>query len=478
MQKNILILHTDAQMQQWLGAAGNSEIHTPHLDSLAREGVYFPNAQTCSGVCVPARAALMTGRYPIANGVTSNSQKLPATEKTMGQYFNEVGYDTAYFGKTHFGVSSDSKSMAQQGWQKYFGIEGYNAYLRSNGLELRYPEKKVAESRARYWNLGQSSISEEHYFEKVLTDQTLEFLQAAREKPFLCMTSWIAPHGPFTPPGRFSEMYDPEKLALAPRSEDELDGKPEAFVQWVLQNQKYVNESELRHFLALVYGMITLVDEQVGRIMGSLRERGLLENTLILFTSDHGDFGTGYGIFGKSWNMIDPLIRVPLIVRAPDSAPQVFDGLVENIDLLPTMLEYSGIDISPSVQGKSFWPLLSGQAFEAKPASFAFNTHESSRFKLAQSTLRRDNWRLIVGEDGPDQLYDVPKDPWNLHNIADAYPEIVRELKDQLLRWQIGAAGLGYNRETAKYWEDETLFWDETRFTGERIKTRGSDPTQ
>lgn len=471
MQKNILILHTDAHMQRWLGIAGNSEIHTPHLDRLAREGVYFPNAQTCSGVCVPARAALMTGRYPIGNGVTCGSQKLSSSEKTMGQYFAEAGYETGYFGKTSFGVGKDVESMARHGWQKYFSVEDYNSYLQENGLGVRYPERKITESRSRYWNLGQSSIPEEHYFEKVLTDRTLEFLQASRKKPFLCMTSWIAPHGPFTPPGRFAKMHDPAKLTLAPRSENELDDKPEEFVRWVLQNQKYVNDNELRDFLALIYGMIALVDEQVGRIMDSLRQHGLLENTLILFTCDHGDFGTGYGIFGKSWNMIDSLIRIPLIVRAPGNKPQVFHGLVENIDLLPTMLEYSGMSVPSSIQGRSFWSLLKGQTFEAKPASFAFNTYESSRFRLAQSTIRSGNWRLIVGEKGPDQLYDVLRDPWNLSNVAAAHPEVANELRGQLLRWQIGAVGLGYNRETAKYWDDETLFWDETRFTGERINS-------
>jgi len=478
MQKNILILHTDAQMQQWLGAAGNSEIHTPHLDQLAREGVYFPNAQTCSGVCMPARAALMTGRYPVANGVTCNEQVLPATEKTMGQYFDEAGYATGYFGKTHFGIGNGPEAMAQHGWQEYFGVADYNQYLRENGLDLRYPEKRVADRRARYWNLGPSAIPEEHYFEKVVADRALEFLQRPHERPFLCVASWIAPHGPFTPPGRFAEMYDPAKLTLAPRSANELENTPEAFARWVTQNQKYVNEAELRVFLSLVYGLISLVDEQVGRILEALRAAGLLENTLLLFASDHGDFGTGYGIFGKSWNMIDPLIRIPLIARAPNGKAQTFDGLVENIDFLPTMLEYSGLPIPASVQGKSFWPLLAGEEWTAKPACFAFNSYESSRYRLAQATIRRDNWRLIVGENGPDQLYNVPNDPWNLQNVASEHEDVVRALKDQLLRWQIGATGLGYNRETANFWEDTTLFWDETKFTGERVAPRSNKPVQ
>lgn len=474
--KNILLLHTDAQMQQWLGAAGNAEIHTPHLDRLAREGVYFPNAQTCSGVCVPARAALMTGRYPVANGVTCNEQQLPASEKTMGQYFGEAGYDTGYFGKTHFGVAGDK--MDEHGWREYFGVASYNEHLKANGIDRRYPEKKVTQGRARYWNMGESDIPEEHYFEKVVTDRALDFLQRPHEKPFLCVASWIAPHGPFTPPGRFATMYDPAKITLAPRHPNELDSNPEPFVQWITQNQKYVNEAELREFLALVYGLVGLVDEQVGRIMDDLRARDLLESTLILFASDHGDFGTGHGIFGKSWNMTDPLIRIPLIARAPGNAPQVFEGLVENIDLLPTMLEYSGLRIPAAVQGKSFQPLLAREKFEAKPACFAFNSYESSRYKLAQATIRTGPWRLITGESGPDQLYNVSSDPWNLQNVASEHEDVVSVLKDRILRWQIGAAGVNYDRETANFWEDTTLFWDETKFTGERIAPRSNKPAQ
>lgn len=465
-------------MQQWLGAAGNPEIHTPHLDQLAKEGMYFPNAQTCSGVCVPARVALMTGRYPVATGVTGNQQKLPATEKTMGQYFAEAGYDTGYFGKTHFGLPNDK--MVEHGWQKYFGVAEYNQYLSKNGIGLRYPEKKVEQSRARYWNLGTSEIPEEHYFEKVVTDRAIDFIESTHDNPFFCMASWIAPHGPFTPPGRFATMYDPDKITLAPRVDEELENKPEPFEQWVLQNQKYVNETELRHFLAIVYGLVSLVDEQVGRIMNRLRELNLLESTLILFASDHGDFGTGYGIFGKSWNMIDPLIRIPLIAHAPGQMPvkSTFEGLVENIDILPTLLEYSGMNIPASVQGKSFWPLLAGEEFAAKPACYAFNSHESSRYQLAQSTIRSGAWRLIVGDNGSDQLYDVPRDPWNHHNLAEKHPDVVQELKVQLHRWHIGATGLSYNRETATFWEDMTLFWDETRFIGERIARRDPNPAQ
>jgi arylsulfatase A-like enzyme len=478
MKHNILILHTDAQMQQWLGAAGNSEIHTPHLDKLAAEGMYFSNAQTCSGVCMPARASLMTGRYPVGTGVTCNEQKLPATEKTLGQYFAEVGYETGYFGKTHFGASDDE--MPQHGWQKYFGVVDYNQYLNENGIDLHYPEKAVKRNYARYWHLGASSIPEDHYFEKVVADGAMNFINEDRENPFLCVASWIAPHGPFTPPERFAQMYDPAKITLAPRCETELENKPEVFVRWVTQNQKYVNEDELRHFLSLVYALTSLVDEQVGRLMQCLRERGLLESTLVIFASDHGDFGTGYGIFGKSWNMIDPLIRIPLIARAPGLNPpkSTFEGLVENIDILPTLLECADIEVPASIQGKSFWPLLEREKFESKSACFAFNSYESSRYKLAQSTIRSGQWRLIVSESGADQLYNVPQDPWNWHNVARKNPDVVSDLKNQLLQWQIGAAGLGYNRETANFWEDTTLFWDETQFTGRRIKLRSKAPVQ
>ncbi len=478
--RNILILHTDAQMHDWLGAAGHPDVRTPDLDRLAREGVRFTHAQACSGVCKPSRACLMTGRYPVGTGVTCLPQTLPPSEVTMGRYFAQAGYDSGYFGKTHYGV--EDPHMQGDGWGTYFGTKAYNQYLAEAGVGVRYPEKGVKQKLARFWNFGQSSIPEDHYFEKVVADRAIEFMEQERNKPFLCMASWIAPHGPFTPPGRFATMYDPSRLTLAPRHPAETESKPQEFVDWVVQNRKYATEAELRQFLAMVYGLVSLVDEQVGRLLDHLRRRGLLENTLVLFASDHGDYGTGYGIFGKSWNMIDPLIRIPLIARAPGQAggQPAYKGLVENIDLLPTMMEYAGLSVPKSVQGRSFWPLLAGEAFEAKASAYSFNTHESTRGNLAQATIRHGRWRLIVGDHGPDQLYDVANDPWNWINLAER-PEhraVVGELKDRLMRWQIGAAGLGYDRESARYWEDETCFWDETRFTGERIRPRGKEPTQ
>lgn len=470
--KNILLLHTDAQMHHWLGAAGNDAIRTPNLDRLAAQGVRFENAFACSAVCVPSRACLMTGRYAEATGVTSNSRILHSREKTLGRFFREAGFRTGYFGKTHYGRSFGE---VENEYDVFFEKKHYNQYLKEAGIPASYPEKEIPERVTRYWEVGRSAIPEEHYFEKILADRAIDFLSTPSTQPTLAFVSFVAPHGPFTPPGKFADLYPPETLSIAPRCDTELEGKPAQFVRWVQQNRKYLTEEECHRFLAAMYGLGSMVDEQVGRILDALRESGRLEETLVIFTSDHGDFGTGYGIIGKSWNMIDPLVRIPLLVRLPGGrSGEAEPAFAENIDLLPTLLEYAGVAIPSYVQGRSLLPLLKGETTLHKEESFAFNTYQDSSVKLAQSTIRRGPWRLIVCEDGPDQLYHAERDPWNWHNLANApeHQPLLVELRDALLRHQIAVCGSPFDVDTARFWEDETGFYDETRFCGRRLVDR------
>lgn len=460
--RHILIIHTDAQMHRWLGAAGNDEIATPNLDRLAADGTMFRQAYAASGVCVPSRCSLFTGRYPIAHGVANNFSTLHANEPSMGHHFAEAGYDTGYFGKTHMG-----RSAADDGWRSRFLVGDYKQYLEDNGINATYPKQQLPEKRTRYWNVGRSPIPSEHYFENVVTDRAIDFLQMPRSNPFLCFVSYVAPHGPFTPPAPYDRMYDPQSLTLEPRTEDELAGRPPETVRWITQNQKYLNEDELRETLAAMYGLISLVDDNVGRLIETLKSQGLYERTLIVFASDHGDYGTRYGIIGKSWSMNDELLRIPLIVSCPGWRDgHASNALVQNIDIHPTLLEYAGLEAPVKMQGRSLLPLMRGEVDRVRDAAFAYQQNEYSGGQLFSSMIRTPRWKFVASGEDREELYDMDADPMERRNLArDAeHAEQAQAMRNKLLHWHIEQSGHFYHTQGADYWEDRTAFYDETRF--------------
>ena len=474
-QRNIVLIQTDEHVYSMLGIMGDPVVRTPNIDALARGGAtVFDNSYTCNGVCVPSRVCLMTGRYPTAHGVVENEVNLPPDEDTMGHVFERGGYDTGYFGKTHFG--RDANDMAAEGWRTSFTRGQYNEYLRDRGIDARYPEPRVANSNLEYWQVGRSAIPNEHYFENVISDRAVEFVRQKRDEPFLCYVSCVAPHGPFTPPAPYDTMYDPAEVRLMPRHEGDLAGRPPAMVKWVEQNRKYVTEEELRIYQAISCGLITLVDDNVGRIVAALKDAGLYENTLVLFTTDHGDFGTRYGIFGKSWCTIEQIIRTPLIVSVPGCRENMdrADALVENVDILPTLMDFAGIDRSRKVQGASLMPILTGQQNTVKDAVFAHGLFENGGWMMGQSMVRSGDWKLVQSSGFGGELYNLKDDPWELRSRVDD-PEaqsVLADLRARLLDWHVSNTGGWFDVANARFWEEETCFYDETAFCGERIRRK------
>ncbi len=489
MLRNLLLIQTDAQHHLWLSCRGAPGLRTPALDRLAREAAVFTNAFTCSGVCVPSRVSLMSGRYPIGHGVMNNNvPRRPAGEPWLGHLLQQAGIATGYFGKTHF--AGDDRNLAGEGWATSFTKHEYNAYLAAQGLKIHYPEgRDIERFPVRFWTIGTSRIPSEHYFENVIARQAQQFIAAHHDQPFACYVSHVAPHGPFTPPAPYDRMYDPADMVLPPRSPDELAGKPTATQAWLRQNAKYLNDEELRIWLAAVYGLVTLIDDNVGSLLRTLDEHNLRQNTLVVFLSDHGDFAGRYGALGKSWTLTDDLVRIPLFIADPHSTlapggdphlPRRVDELVQSIDVHHTILDWFGIEASSHQHGRSLLPCLRGQAHEPRDCVFACDQAQYSGGKLHLSMARTQRWKYVAAHTGEDELYDLHADPLENHNrIHDpACAGIRAELSARLLRWHLEHSGQFHRPETAAYWEDETLFYDETRFCGVRLNpTRGGAPT-
>ncbi|MCF6177655.1 MAG: sulfatase-like hydrolase/transferase [Victivallaceae bacterium] len=471
MNKNIVIIQTDAQPYSWLGITGDGQIETPNLDLLAEEGILFTESHSCSGVCVPSRAALMTGRYSIAHGVTNNFIDLPEAELQMGQIFSAAGYKTGYFGKTHFGW--DDQNMPAGGWQEHFlWGEEYNNYLRANGISTVYPEGNEIKKQTKYWPFGQSNIPIAHYFENVIADKALDFIRHHKNEQFLLYLSNIAPHAPITPPGHYATMYNPDDIELLPRHEQELKDKSSGFTRWISQLQKYITSDDLRVFIALGYGLVSMVDANVGRLIKLLKAENIYDDTIVIFTSDHGDFASQYGVLGKSWSMSDALIRVPLIVSHPQyrHTGRKVDALVENIDVLPTIMEYAGIPIPGIIQGKPFSRLISGEVGELKDYIFAYDQgNELSRHDHSVM-VKNSKWKLVYNSDDSMELYNLKADPLeNINLIKDKrFKAIAAELERKVLHWFLEYSEGAYRKEAVDYWVDECCFYDEAKFNGTR----------
>jgi arylsulfatase len=469
-KKNVVLIHTDEHVWTFLGCMGNNEVKTPNIDALAATGIIFDTSYACNGVCMPSRACLLTGRYPTGHGITSNAQNLPDSEKIMGQYFSSAGYSTGYFGKTHYGRYDD---MQGDGWQESFiWHEEYNAYLKENNIDIHYPERSdIRHPEVRYWNIGTSNIPYEHYFEKVIADKTIDFINNNKNNPFLCFVGNIAPHNPFSPPKPYDTMYRPEDVSIEPIYETELENKPVAFSRWVEQNKKYTTEAELKIYIANIYGLITLVDDQVGRIVKALEEAGIYDDTMIIFTSDHGDFSSAYGIIGKSWCMDDRLMRVPLIVSHPGfrDTPRVSSELNENVDILPTIMDYCGIKTPIALQGKSMLPLIEGKTSKHKDAIFGLNYFYNAETHLTQTMIRCGTWKLVQSNDFRGELYDMENDPREINNLI-GLPEhkaLIADLRERMLRWHIKTSGTTVSDGAIeKCWEVRSNFYNEKKFTG------------
>lgn len=477
-KKRIIIIHTDAQAHTYLGCAGDPNLKTPHLDALAADGMLCRQAYAANGVCVPSRASMMTGRYPTAHGVVNNHCPLPHAEETLGHLFHQGGFATGYFGKGHYG--REDADFEAEGWDTIFlAKREYNAYLKEKGYDVVYPKSILGQNRIeKYHKAGPAAVPREDYLEPVLTREAMRFLEEFSDRDSLTFLSYVAPHGPFTPPEPYASMYDPEKLILPPRSENELKGKPKTFQDWITQNQKYLSEPDLRIMMSAIYGLITMVDDCVGELIQFLKEKGWYDSSVILFTSDHGEFGGHYGIIGKSWCVEDCLIRIPLILKAPDvPAGQSTDALMQNVDYLPTLLDYAGLPIAPKIQGRSLRKTLCGEEDPNRRSHvYSFQRNEDLRGHLTQAMISDGTWKYVENDTAAPLLFNTAEDPheWNNRAGEPALAERQADLRNRLISIMMGSVGQFYDPDQAGYWEAETCFWDETKFTGGRILQRGT----
>ena len=425
---NLLIITNDQHRSDCLGCYGNSVIRTPHTDRLASQGVRFANHFVHAPQCVPSRASLHTGRYPHIHRVPTNSYILPETEDTLAKTLNANGYRTACVGEMPFAPRAYTG-----GFQQVLASDPeYNKFHAAHGLHHPTGEGPF-QAQPVPWT---DDLDETAFF----SGHAREFLKANRETPFFLHVNFRRPHHPFNPPAPFDKMYLGADFPPSYVRKGEMDNKPPgqraAIEQSVGFDLRTLTPAALDLVKAYYYGMISENDKYIGTILDELKAQGLDDRTVVVFNADHGEMLGDHGLLFKGSYMYDGVTQVPLIIRAPGkiAAGTVVDSLVEEVDVMPTLLELLGVTAPLGVQGKSLMPVARNPQAKHKDAVFS----EFPTIKMA----RTKEWKLVHYPKAKyGELYHLSEDPHELTNLyADAkYAPARAEMESVLADWFIAS---------------------------------------
>ena len=418
--------------------AGNKIIHTPNIDRLAHEGMVFRNAFVVNALCLPSRASILTGLYSHTTGAVDNRDRpIPPAAPVISDLLRAAGYDVAFIGKSHV-----KGSLRDRYWDYYFGFDG----------QAEYYSPTITEGVRGVF--GQPKKYDGNYVEDLLLEKALNYLNQPHDRPF-CLFLWFyAPHAPFYRPRRLLDLYNGVPIPKPATFDDDLKGylgKPRAFVEARNKIGTTEMEDDARSLEELVkdhYAGVVSNDEAVGKVVQVLEDKHALDDTAILFSSDHGFFLGEWRIFDKRF-MNEPSIRVPLIIRYPRMIrPGTSIGqMALNLDLAPSILELAGIPIPIAMQGKSLVPFLNGETPVDWRKDWLYEYYEfpEDEHVPPHRGVRSDRYKLIHYYTMVPQeyeLYDLQVDPGERNNLwaESAYNRLSEQLLTRIdeLRKQTG----------------------------------------
>ncbi|MHB8995427.1 MAG: sulfatase family protein [Armatimonadota bacterium] len=447
---NILLFISDGHRADALGCYGNTFAETTHLDAFAEEAVRFDHAYCVHSVCMPTRASITTGRYPHAHGVWANGISLPRTEITLPQVLASHGYATAACGKVHLEPQQPYGDAAPIITDlPYYGFD--EVHLSENTLGQEYLDFVAREhpdlmDRA----LRRDLVPEEAHDLTWITDQALDFIsrQSVSETPFFCACSFHELSPPCTPPPGYAGYFDPTEMVPPQLRPEDLDGKPAFYRQCYegyLRNGRQPDEPTLREHIASYYDQQRFTDHQFGRLVAALKAQGQWDNTIVIFTADHGLSLNDHWQWRHGPFLFDEVSHIPLLWRVPGMADggQVRDQFTEQVDLMPTLLDLCGLPSPGGVQGDSLTPILRNSQAVGKDCVLLQERHAPDLEargldpnSVNQIAIRTKEFKLIhyVG-DTCGELYDLVNDPGEFVNLWEdpAYLPQRRELQSRLL---------------------------------------------
>lgn len=467
---NLLVLMTDQHHAHWLGCAGHPLVKTPNLDRLAKEGIRFTQAYCPVPYCSPTRLAIETGLSPASLGLGRNlkgdpygnikhnddPKRLKEPQQVYQHSLAEQGYACHQLGKWHLGAplelscfKNDDESAVRAEMkrrQKAAGAAAFDAEPREGETEKVgevWMREKIAESYNEWCSvskkyksvgvIGRSIRKPEFHYESVLADHCIGLLQQHRDEPFAITYSVSPPHALWTAPAPYYDMYDPEQMPI-PETWDE---PPPQWASWsAAQMGRVYGEAGLREYMRCYAAQITMMDDLIGRILDELDRLGLAENTLVVFTSDHGNMTGQHGMIGKSSGMFsEDNMQVPMLMRLPGTIPAGIETaeMISSLDLPPTFLDVLNAPPLPKAHGRSVRGIINGKekGYDAVYAERGVVDKPSGTSRM----VRTKDWKLcLIPYHKEHELYDLRNDPLERKNVYSdpANADIIRQLKKQL----------------------------------------------
>lgn len=438
---NIIFIMTDDHAAHAISAYGSKLIQTPNIDRLAKEGMKFENCFVTNSICTPSRAAILTGKYAHLNGVPVFNH-IDNTQPLLSKYMQQAGYYTGMIGKWHLGGNApqrpdDGKPAGFDYWNILPGQGAYfDPVMIENGQRKKYPG----------------------YTTDVITDLSLEFMQKRpQDKPFFLMYHHKAPHRNWQPDEKHRKQFENFEVPLPATFDDDYKGKSDASRQATMHIDVDLNDNDLKmkppaglsgaalkkwkyqRYMRDYLACVASVDDNIGRVLAWLDQRGLAQNTIVIYTSDQGFFLGEHNFFDKRF-MYEESLRMPFLMRWPGQikAGSVSKGMILNVDFAPMMLDAAGAKVPADMQGRSFLPLLTGRVPRDWRTSMYYRYYHPGHHNVAAHYgVRTQRYKLIFfNKLNQWELYDLQKDPREMNNVysAPAYAKTVEELKREMQR--------------------------------------------
>lgn len=455
---NVLFILTDQQARWTLGVYGGKLPGTPNIDSIGTEGAIFRNFFVTSAVCTPSRGCYMTGRYPHFHGAYHNELPMNADEFTLGHMFQRAGYETGYAGKWHLDGKNDpnlpdwipdarSFGFEDHRWmfnaghwkrivEKPEGWPGNISKVSAEGMRVRPNPSSVSKGQP---DMSYSVTEPGEFFTDWLTDKAVEFIRRPRTSPFFYVLSYPDPHQPYTVEPKYDSMFSKESLYLpetfhqkdlpiwAEKQREEESLKPE-HVSGVDDPRR---EEIFRQRKSQYLGEVKCIDDNVGRILKTLRDRNQLDDTLIIFASDHGDLMGEHGMYFKNL-LYEPAHHVGMLMRWPGGIRPgtEINECVANVDLLPTLAGLLSIETAGREQGHDASPLIRQKKSDWKNEAFIHKDNDS------QSGVFTQQWELGLEESGDNVLFDRMRDDLQINNLYHdpQYKTVVDDLTSRTVQ--------------------------------------------
>ncbi len=471
---NIVVIMADQLKATASHLHGNEFCDTPNLARLADQGVLFEHAYTPHPLCVPARVSFWTGQYPHTHGSRRNETWMPADADHALERFASEGYHCGLIGKNHCFEQADDLELfdtwctiSHGGLPPNEEAKGMDWFRPREKIEAAHETRNNMPEQSRHFEYAVTDYPLDDYSSGLIAGQTERFFAEHRDDPFALWVSFPDPHEPYEAPREYAEQIPKEDIVLPPWSDDEFDDTAAEPNRVLYRMLGMVDDDpdDIRGVLQCYYAMVRFLDDMVGRVMTSLDELGLREDTIVVFCADHGDFAGEHRMTCKGGVFYDCLTRVPLILSWPGELPSGVrdDSMANLVDVVPTIYRLLGWDVPRAMDGEPL-PTVT----DAEPRGAAFSEYgaggppfceedlegledpygydtliESLQWREAEGRrkmVRTHDWKYVHDPDRDQhELYDLEADPWELDNIVDdsQYSQVVARLRRRLLDWSI-----------------------------------------